>query len=163
MTRKKKKTTRAGLPILSADECHFAGEEAEVAASFDEMFDTDIFDRACVNDRYPKKAVSAKPLSRSQRIQKYPLPQAQLDLHGCTAVEAIQQSLDFLTRARNRRLQTVQIITGKGLHSEGPAVLPEVVEEKLRELEEADDILAYRWENGSRKASGAVIVFLVEK
>lgn len=160
MAKKKKNTTRTGLPVLSADECHFAGEDVDASARFDQMFDPDIFDRACLSDRYPKKAPSAKPPSLSQRIKKYPLPQDQLDLHGSTAVEATRQTVDFLIRSRRRRLQTVQIITGKGLHSEGPAVLPEVVEQKLRELEAAGDVLAFRWENGKRQESGAVIVFL---
>jgi dsDNA-specific endonuclease/ATPase MutS2 len=55
-------------------------------------------------------------------------PQLELDLHGCTAAEAEKQVLDFLEQAARQGLVKVQIVHGKGNHSQhGRAVLKDVV------------------------------------
>ncbi len=55
-------------------------------------------------------------------------PQSELDLHGCTAAEAEKQVLDFLEQAARQGLVKVQIVHGKGNHSQhGRAVLKDVV------------------------------------
>jgi DNA-nicking Smr family endonuclease len=100
-------------------------------------------------------------LKMSQRLKCYPSPQWQLDLHGFTAVEAAQKTEDYVKCAFRRGILTLRIIVGKGLHSEGRAVLPDVVEDSLRYLEKEDIVLAYRWENKIKARSGAVIVYLV--
>ena len=57
-----------------------------------------------------------------------------LDLHKLTASEAEVSVRNFLQRhVRSSRGKVVHIITGKGLHSDGPAVLPGVVSKLLRE------------------------------
>jgi len=66
----------------------------------------------------------------------------------------------MIKSARQRGLQTLRVITGKGLHSYGKAVLPEVVEEKVVELKKQNLILTFRWEKGSKRKSGALIVYL---
>jgi len=45
-------------------------------------------------------------------------PEATLDLHGLTVLEAEKASADFLREAAHRKLDKVAIITGKGLHNE---------------------------------------------
>ena len=62
------------------------------------------------------------------------IPEAKLDLHGLSAREAEVQVCNFLERhARTSRGKVVHIITGKGTHSDGPPVLPGLVEKLLRE------------------------------
>jgi DNA-nicking Smr family endonuclease len=54
----------------------------------------------------------------------------------------------------------LRIITGKGLHSPGAPVLPDVVEQKLHELKEKKLIKSFEWEKKRKSASGALLVFL---
>ncbi|OQX20720.1 MAG: hypothetical protein BWK80_35435, partial [Desulfobacteraceae bacterium IS3] len=58
-------------------------------------------------------------------------------------------------------LRTVRIIVGKGLHSEGKAVLRDVVEEKLVSLKREGMILSFKWEKTNKLKSGAIIVYLI--
>ena len=62
------------------------------------------------------------------------IPTDKLDLHKLSAPEAEVRVRNFLQRhVRSSRGKVVYIITGKGSHSDGPAVLPGVVNELLRE------------------------------
>lgn len=62
------------------------------------------------------------------------IPEARLDLHGLGAREAEVRVCNFLERhARTSGGKVVHIITGKGTHSDGPPVLPGLVEKLLRE------------------------------
>ena len=93
-------------------------------------------------------------------IRNSPPPQERIDLHGCTASEAEIKTENFLARARRNRLQTVLVITGKGLHSpEGP-VLKDVIEARLKIMKSNGTILAYLWEKKDREKSGALLVYL---
>jgi DNA-nicking Smr family endonuclease len=99
-------------------------------------------------------------LTLKERLRRYPAPQAQLDLHGATALEARQRTEVFMRSARTDGLFTVRVIVGKGLHSEGGAVLPDVIEELLLALKRTGTVLTYRWEKDIKRKSGAVIVYL---
>lgn len=99
-------------------------------------------------------------LPLAKRLARYPHPQRQLDLHGCTAAVADRRSADFLQDARRRGLWTVRIIVGRGRHSESGPVLPDVVEDRLVALRRTGGILAYRWDRRDKRRSGAVIVYL---
>ena len=56
------------------------------------------------------------------------IPTDRLDLHGLSAREAEVRVRHFLERhVRSSRGRVVHIITGKGTHSDGPAVLPGLV------------------------------------
>ena len=99
-------------------------------------------------------------LSLSEKLRRYPPPQAQLDLHGATAVKARQRAEAFLRSACDRGLFTVRIIVGKGLHSEAGAVLPDVIEDLLVVLKRDDVVLNYRWDKGIKRKSGAIIIYL---
>ena len=93
-------------------------------------------------------------------IRSSPPPQERIDLHGCTGSEAEIKTENFLARARRNRLQTVLVITGKGLHSpEGP-VLKDVIEARLKIMKSNGTILAYLWEKKDREKSGALLVYL---
>ena len=62
------------------------------------------------------------------------IPVATLDLHGLTGDQAEDRVRDFLMSHRQvSRGMVLHIITGKGTHSDGPAVLPGVVNRLLRE------------------------------
>ena len=59
-------------------------------------------------------------------------PVATLDLHGDTAMDAERRVRDFVaTHARLSKGKVIHIITGRGLGSRGPAVLPGAVRRAL--------------------------------
>ncbi|MBL0714663.1 MAG: Smr/MutS family protein [Desulfosarcina sp.] len=99
-------------------------------------------------------------LSLKEKLRRYPSPQTQLDLHGATVRKARPRTDAFIRTARTDGLFTVRIIVGKGLHSEGGAVLPDVIEDHLVALKREGLVLTYRWENRVKRKSGAVIVYL---
>jgi len=107
-----------------------------------------------------KKGMESRPRTLPEKLAKYPAPQEELDLHGCTGEEARGKTLAFINGGTALRLKTLLIITGKGLHSEGPPVLPLVVDGYLEELRRAGHILHYSWGEKGRDRSGAVTVFL---
>jgi len=84
--------------------------------------------------------------------------QAEIDLHGLTAVEAKQVLRDFLAGALERRLRCVRIIHGKGLRSghRGP-VLKGVVSSVLRRV---GPVVAYVSARQVDGGTGAVYVLL---
>lgn len=87
--------------------------------------------------------------------------QHQLDLHGMTASEAQRRTEYFLQNCRHQGLQQVRIVTGKGLHSTGEAVLPAAVEQTLLVLKSQGEIYSFQWEKGGRRRSGALLVRLL--
>jgi DNA-nicking Smr family endonuclease len=101
------------------------------------------------------------PLTVSQRIKTYPAPQAELDLHGNTAPEAEKRTESFIENARQKKIRTVRIIVGKGLHSERKAILPDVVEKKITRLKRKNWLLGFEWEKKDKRKSGALIVYLL--
>ncbi|MGE0083188.1 MAG: Smr/MutS family protein [Desulfococcaceae bacterium] len=104
--------------------------------------------------------VPPKPLRK--KIAEYPPPQEVMDLHGCTADQAEEKTEAFIRRARHKGMRTLLIIVGKGLHSEGKAVLPDVVENRLVLLKQKNWVLSYEWEKKIQRKSGAVIVYLID-
>jgi DNA-nicking Smr family endonuclease len=99
-------------------------------------------------------------LSLKEKLQRYPSPQAQLDLHGDTALMARQRAETFLRTAAADGSLTVRIIVGKGLHSESGAVLPDVIEDLLVVLKREGLVLTFVWDNTLKRKSGAVVVYL---
>ena len=62
------------------------------------------------------------------------VPEAKLDLHELSGREAEVRVCQFLERhVRVSRGRVVHIITGKGTHSDGPPVLPGLVDRLVRE------------------------------
>lgn len=101
-----------------------------------------------------------KPKSLKARIKSYPPPQEALDLHGCTAMDAVAKVESFIQTGKGRGLKTVKIIVGKGLHSEEAAVLPRVVRSQLDRMKHRRLVLTHEWEKGAERRSGALIVYL---
>lgn len=101
-----------------------------------------------------------RPPTRKEKIAAYPPPQGEIDLHGCTGEEAMKKTEAFIRESRRRGKRTVVIIVGKGIHSKGRPVLPDLVEIKLAELRQKNWVLAAEWERGRKRKSGSVIVYL---
>lgn len=107
-----------------------------------------------------KEELSAPAQSLQAAIRNSPPPQDRIDLHGCTALEAETRTENFLARSRGNHLKTVMVITGKGLHSPEGSVLKDVVETRLKLMQNDGLILAWRWEKKDREKSGALLVYL---
>jgi len=84
--------------------------------------------------------------------------QSELDLHGCTTVEARDALADFLGDARNRRYRCVRVIHGKGLTS--PNKEPVLKGKVRRWLTQWGDVLAFTEAPRNTGGGGAVIVLL---
>ncbi|MEW6426601.1 MAG: Smr/MutS family protein [Thermodesulfobacteriota bacterium] len=87
-------------------------------------------------------------------------PLATLDLHGRTTVDLAVLVDGFLYTQARLGNEWVRIITGKGLHSAGPPVLRDGVDQLLRAMHFSGKIASFRWEGGSIDNSGAVFVRL---
>ncbi len=99
-------------------------------------------------------------ISRQQLLKRFPGPELEIDLHGFTAMKADLRIESFVRSAHSRGLFTLRIIVGKGIHSEGRAVLPDVVEKRLQDLKRHGIVLDLKWEKRVKSKSGAVIVYL---
>lgn len=105
----------------------------------------------------------SRPLTVSERIKTYPAPQAELDLHGNTALEAEKRTEAFIRNACQKKIRTLRIIVGKGLHSQGKAILRDVVEKKIIRLKQKKWLLGFNWEKKDKKKSGALVVYLLPR
>lgn len=108
-----------------------------------------------------KNSRETTTLTVSERIKSYPTPQLELDLHGSTAPEAEKKTESFIENARREKIRTIRIIVGKGLHSQGKAVLPDIIEKKIIRLKRKNWLLGFEWEKKDKRKSGALIVYLV--
>jgi len=74
---------------------------------------------------------SAEPRPPAEGELRDAAPQAELDLHGMSALEAEEAIDRFIRDARSRGLSKVLLIHGKGHHSSGQPVLQRVVRDYL--------------------------------
>lgn len=81
--------------------------------------------------------------------------QARLDLHGLFVREALIAVENFLQESRTKGFSVVQIITGKGLHSQQGPVLKKEVQSFLR-----DQHISFRDGKIQEGGSGTLIVLL---
>ncbi|MCF6337900.1 MAG: Smr/MutS family protein [Gammaproteobacteria bacterium] len=85
-------------------------------------------------------------------------PEAQLDLHGCTLMEAAALLARFLSNAQNNHQRCVHVIHGKGHRSsEGRPVLKAQVNQWLRDV---PFVLAFSSAQAKDGGMGAVYVLL---
>lgn len=113
-----------------------------------------------------KKDACEKEDTASIRIwelfSEYPPPQVELDLHGYTASQAESGTERFIRTSREKGYMTIRLIVGKGTHSQGKAILPDVVEKKVICLKRKKRwILGYQWEKKDKRKSGSLIVYLI--
>lgn len=131
-------------------------EEIDRAVFLDAVGSVDVvFKDEWPEDEPPKKAA----LSRMKLVERGRLnPEAELELHGSTVDEAAAKVGFFLQNAHHQNLQTVLIITGRGLHSDAGPVLRQAVETLLNQ--ESEHVL--EWGVAPRRfgGDGALVVFL---
>lgn len=135
------------------DQSDQPGEEPETDEDFALLLDQSLKQRKLV----PK---APRPMPLKKRLKRYPAPEADLDLHGFTALGAQMKAKSFIASAKYQGFFTLRIIVGKGLHSEEGPVLPHVIEDLLKALKKENTILAYKWEQRKKEKSGAVIVYI---
>lgn len=152
-------TNKHGLPVLDTiDDLQTlfeGGLDPKTAGDFATLFEEEDVESALpaiVREKEP-----ADPGRRGRPGSEKVAPQVELDLHGHTAQKAEDRTESFILSAAGHGLQCVRIITGKGLHSEGPAVLPAVVEGKLCELQRKKIVRAFQPE---KRSGGSIVVFL---
>ncbi len=86
-----------------------------------------------------------------------------IDLHGHTAYRAEKLLETLFMTARREGVTRVVVITGKGRHSQGGAVLPDLAERKMREFQADWVISSFTWEKGKKEISGKLIARLKNK
>ncbi len=150
---------RHGLPVmdrtLTGDGDGTAEEAAPDSKEFAALLESYLSRPSAV-----KKSASPTPLPYHKRIKRYPPPEMDLDLHGFTALGAQMKARSFLTACKHQGYFTVRIIVGRGLHSDPGPVLPDIIEDLLKELKGRDIVLGFSWERKKKSRSGAVIVYL---
>ncbi|ETR71092.1 MAG: Smr protein/MutS2 [Candidatus Magnetoglobus multicellularis str. Araruama] len=134
--------TKLGIPVLNTDDDLyeiFTGEKSEIEQSqeeteenFAELFEQSLSDINNFQTILKEKEITKKSLSIKEKIKQYPLPEINIDLHGYTAKKAQKKTETFIRNAKYNAIKTVRIIVGKGIHSKGKAVLPDIVEKKGR-------------------------------
>ncbi len=157
----KTKLLKTGVKILSSDDDFtevFTGKKT-CEPSFADMVEKSLSEKD-ISSLLKDKAGNDKPKQRiSEKIKTYP-PQAEIDLHGCTALEAEEETKVFIRRALNSGFKAVKIIVGKGIHSAGRPVVKEVVERAVVACKKEKTVSTFIWEKESKTKSGAVIVYL---
>ena len=83
-----------------------------------------------------------------------------VDLHGSRAAEARRRLAAELGRAQAEGLRCVLVVHGRGLHSDGPAVLREGVTEWLTAAPLAARVMAFASAQPADGGSGATYVLL---
>ncbi len=101
-----------------------------------------------------------KPLPLKKRLKRYPGVELELDLHGYNAIGAQLKLRSFIQTCKHQGFFTIRIIVGKGLHSEDGAVLPDIVEDELKEMKKQNLVIFYEWDRKKKRTSGAIIVYL---
>ncbi|MEI6127585.1 MAG: Smr/MutS family protein, partial [Pseudomonadota bacterium] len=164
MTGKNK--NKAGVLLLRGDEDFtslFMGEENTADAPADDfaVLLESTLDKQNMKAVCSEKERSAEALQVSirEQIKHYPAPEEEIDLHHYTAREAARKAEAFMRSAAYRGLKTVRIIVGKGLHSEGRAVLPDVIELTAAALKKAGMVLTFLWEKKEKHKSGSLLVY----
>lgn len=111
-------------------------------------------------DEWPQDEaeVRATPRRMRQLMRGQLRPEAELDLHGLTVDAALAKVRFFLDDGRFHGLQTLLLITGKGLHSSEGPVLRQAVERLLAQLTGQ----VVEWGPAPRRlgGDGALVVFL---
>lgn len=107
---------------------------------------------------YARDGLSPKVLRRLRRGQ-YAI-QDEIDLHQMNATLADQVLREFLACARERGVQCVRIVHGKGLRSPRGPVLKGVTERHLRQR---GDVLAFASARPAQGGTGATIVLLARR
>ena len=102
----------------------------------------------------PRAAEREETAPETKKQERFP---ARLDLHGMTREQASARLREFIRSSVRGGLRKVLVIHGRGLNSEGEAVLPALVR---AELEENPYVLDFGAAAPSQGGKGAMQVFL---
>ena len=100
------------------------------------------------------------PMPVKKRLKRYPPVELELDLHGFNTIGAQIKARSFIHTCKHQGYFTVRIIVGKGVHSDLGPVLPDVIEDELKEMKKQDLVIGYAWDKKKKSKSGSVIVYL---
>lgn len=111
----------------------------------------------------PEEQGKAIPRRMKQVKQGRLKPESKLDLHGCTRAEVIPKIKNFLKNAQMLGMETVLVVTGRGLHSEGGE--PVLRNEVECYLNSNSDGLVAEWNRSPKEygGEGALILFIRKK
>ena len=159
-----KPQTNQGVNKLSTNDYLFdeIEKETEPEKSFEELLEESLTcesSQTLIKEKITASSDKTK-LSKNTKLSNYPEPQDEIDLHGFKGDEAELKADFFIRDSKARGLVTIRIIVGKGTHSEGRAVLPDIVEGKIIDLKREGQIYTFKWEKGRKLKSGAVIIYL---
>ncbi|MCX7026183.1 MAG: Smr/MutS family protein [Spirochaetes bacterium] len=98
----------------------------------------------------------SEKIKEAQRLRKLK-PQASLDLHGRTAIEAQALLSEFLGSSSRSGLDKVLVIHGKGLHSNSEPIMSDLVRSVLEESDLAGSFGPAAKEYGGRGATWVLI------
>ncbi len=110
--------------------------------------------------RKVKPTNKPSPMPVKKRLKRYPPVEAELDLHGYNTIGAQVKTRSFISSCKHQGFFTLRIIVGKGLHSDTGPVLPDVVEDVVKEMKKQDQVIFYEWDKKKKARSGALIVYL---
>ncbi len=144
-----------GVPVLESASEHHLSDSDLVG---EEDFETLLNEYYKTREIRPIKKPTPVPLKK--RLKRYPSVEVELDLHGYRGMEAQVRLRSFLYTCKKQGLFTARIIVGKGLHSDNGPVLPDIVEDLLKQLKTLDLVIWYEWDKKNKSKSGAVIVYL---
>lgn len=129
--------------------------------SFEELLEDSLHNESSQSLIKEKIKLTEKiELSKKTKLLNYPEPQDEIDLHGLRGDEAALKTDFFIRDAKSRGLVTIRIIVGKGTHSKGRAVLPDIIECKLIDLKREGQVSTFKWEKRRKLKSGAILVYL---
>jgi DNA-nicking Smr family endonuclease len=103
---------------------------------------------------------TSRPMPVIKRIKRYPPVEIQLDLHGCTSMQAQAKVRSFIQNSKQQGYFTVRIIVGKGRHSLMGPVLPDVVHDLVVTMKKEGSVLWFEWDQKNKARSGALIVYI---
>ena len=130
------------------------GEPAEPAENFALLLE------ASLKQKIGPAKKKSTPMPIKKRLKRYPPPEAELDLHGFTALGAQLKAKSFISTCKHQGYFSLRLIVGKGLHSDIGPVLPDVVEDLLKIMKDQNMVLAYEWDRQKKSKSGALVVYL---
>ena len=133
-----------------------AGEDEEPFSRMLEDTLSGVDQAEIIRQKYPENL----QVPEQQRLSARGTPGAELDLHGCHVREALVRVEAFLETAALQGLDAVRIIVGKGLHSQGSAVLPDAVEGKIVDMKRRGRVATFSWEKKHKRVSGSLMVYL---
>jgi len=149
---KESQINKHGIEVIEPlpDDQNFTGTEEDFSELLEESF----------KNRKVNPVKKPIPMPLKKRLKRYPPVEAELDLHGYNTIGAQVKTRSFISSCKQQGFFTLSIIVGKGLHSDTGPVLPDVVEDVVKEMKKQDQVLFYEWDKKKKTRSGALIVYL---